>query len=136
MIYLIRHGQTDWNVERRIQGQTDIPLNENGKKQVEEISEKIAKLKSNLNAENIISQKKHKIILMVTFTILFLLIIRLFYLQTINGSYLANLASKQQTTSEKIISKRGNIYDSTGVSLAISETVDIIEKDDRFILNM
>ena len=45
MIYLIRHGQTDWNVERRIQGQTDIPLNENGKKQVEEISEKIAKLK-------------------------------------------------------------------------------------------
>lgn len=88
--------------------------------------EKIAKLKSNLNAENIVSQKKHKIILMVTFIILFLLIIRLFYLQTINGSYLANLASKQQTTSEKIISKRGNIYDSTGVSLAISETVDTI----------
>lgn len=32
-IYLLRHGQTSWNVEGRIQGKQDVELNETGIRQ-------------------------------------------------------------------------------------------------------
>lgn len=38
-IYLLRHGQTDWNVQGRLQGRMDIPMNRNGRKQIQEIAD-------------------------------------------------------------------------------------------------
>ena len=28
VLYVVRHGETDWNKVKRVQGHTDIPLNE------------------------------------------------------------------------------------------------------------
>lgn len=43
-IYLLRHGETDWNKKRLLQGHTDTLLNERGRIQVEETAGKLAKL--------------------------------------------------------------------------------------------
>lgn len=41
-LLLVRHGETDWNAERRWQGHTDVPLNERGRKQARALAEQIA----------------------------------------------------------------------------------------------
>lgn len=33
VVWFVRHGETDWNAERRYQGHADIPLNDNGRAQ-------------------------------------------------------------------------------------------------------
>ena len=39
MLYIVRHGETDWNRMRKVQGHTDIPLNDYGRHLAEETAE-------------------------------------------------------------------------------------------------
>lgn len=43
-VYLVRHGETVWNAERRIQGQSDSPLTEKGEQQAHQVSERVKHL--------------------------------------------------------------------------------------------
>lgn len=101
--------------------------NKNGKsKNNKKNSSKIIKINSDLNAENLLHTKKLKITFIITILIFLSLLIRIGYIQFINGNHLKGLAYKQQTINQIISPKRGNIYDSTGKALAISAQVDTI----------
>lgn len=42
-VYLARHGETDWNREKRFQGRNDIPLNNRGRKQAMALGETMSR---------------------------------------------------------------------------------------------
>lgn len=43
-IYVLRHGETNYNIEGKFQGQVDIKMNENGEKQTDEIAIELRKI--------------------------------------------------------------------------------------------
>jgi len=41
LVYVARHGETDWNAVNRWQGHTDIPLNDNGRAQARALAQRL-----------------------------------------------------------------------------------------------
>ena len=39
MLYIMRHGKTDWNAAHKLQGRTDVPLNDEGRRMAERARE-------------------------------------------------------------------------------------------------
>lgn len=48
VFYILRHGQTQWNAEKRIQGQKNPPLNARGHQEAETISQALRDVEFNL----------------------------------------------------------------------------------------
>ena len=88
------------------------------------MKKKIIKKQSDINIQNKISSKKIGSILIVALLFMIALLLRVAYLQFIDGSRLQTLATSQQTLTETISAKRGTIYDSNGKALAISYDTD------------
>jgi probable phosphoglycerate mutase len=50
LVYIVRHGRTAWNVEYRLQGQADIPLDDEGRRQASANGRHLAELISDSSA--------------------------------------------------------------------------------------
>ena len=80
-----------------------------------------------MNEIKLSSKKKMRNVLFISFLIIICLIVRIGYIQLIQGKELAKLAYEQQTLDRKINPKRGMIYDATGKNiLAVSSTVETV----------
>lgn len=64
VIYLVRHGETEWNVQNLIQGQTDSPLTQNGIDQAKKVAKELRKVKFDLifSSDSLRAERTAKII--------------------------------------------------------------------------
>ena len=86
----------------------------------------------NIDAPDKSVVKKLKISMVIAFLLLILLVVRLFWIEIVQGAELKEMAYNQQTINRIISPARGTIYDSTGTkALAISSRVDTVTINPR-----
>ncbi len=96
------------------------------KKKTTKKNHKVVKMKTSFDSKNLMSFKKLKGSLAIIIIIFILLLVRIGFIQFVQGNSLRELAYQQQTINQIISPKRGNIYDATGKALAIGAQVDTI----------
>ena len=96
------------------------------KKSKKKKGSKVVKLNTPFKTRNFIHSKKLLASFFIIIFIFILLLTKIGYLQFVQGNELKELAYKQHTINQIISPKRGNIYDATGKSLAISAQVDTV----------
>ena len=86
----------------------------------------VISLNRKFDSKNLIYTPKLRNTFIVIMIIFILLLVRIGYLQFVDGAYLTEMAYQQQAINQILSPKRGNIYDATGNPLAISAQVDTI----------
>jgi len=82
--------------------------------------------KNKVSIDRALPIKRLRTVLLLGVIILALLFVRIFWIQFIDGAWLKEKASRQQTASKLISPERGEILDVNGKILAVSEEVDTI----------
>lgn len=59
-LFLVRHGETDWNREGRLQGSQDIPLNALGRMQAAEVADRLRALKPEFATSAYVASPMHR----------------------------------------------------------------------------
>ena len=103
-----------------LQKQVLCLINKNSKTKTKQIYFNMKKFKTFYNLSNL--QKRIVAIIVVVCTLFVALLSRVFYLQIVAGKHLQTLAAEQWLRDLPLTSKRGEIYDANGVSLATTVT--------------
>lgn len=90
---------------------------------------KTKKKNNDINVINNVPTSKLRIFLIIIILFFIALIVRLIFLQFVDGSELQSAARARQTKTETISAKRGTIYDVNGETLAMSYETDKIYLD-------
>ena len=80
------------------------------------------------------TNRRLRISMIIVYILLFLLIIRIFWIQFVQGAWLKEQMYSQLITSRVISPKRGTIYDCNGKELAISAAVDTVSVNPLLIV--
>ncbi len=80
-----------------------------------------------------VSGKKLILLLVVFVLLFFILVVRIGYIQFVQGAWLKQREYRQSTSNTVISAKRGTIYDANGKALAISAAVDTVSVSPQYI---